>query len=338
MLEKKPEPAARYDLVTFGEAMVRLSPPNFRRLEQTASFDVFIGGAEMNVAVAASRLGLKAAYVTRLPRNPLGRMVANKCREQGVDTNHFAWCDGGRVGLYFCEFGAMPRASSVMYDRKGSAISHIEPGMVPWDEIFVGTRHFHTTGITPALSPSAAAVTREALDAARKAGISTSVDLNYRAKLWSEEEARAYMTELMQFTDILITTEEDTYRVFKIRGSDYKEVAEKLTDRFGFRAVAITLRENITIWRNRWTVMAYADGKFYEDKTYELEIVDRLGGGDSFAAGFLYGYLKGDLDLAVRYGNAYAALKHSMPGDFHWGTLEEVEKLATAASGLRIER
>lgn len=338
MAAKKTESAARYDLVTFGEAMLRLSPPHFRRLEQTPCFDVCVGGGEMNVAVAASRLGLRAAYVTRLPRNPLGRMVENKCREQGVDTGHVVWCDSGRVGLYFCEFGAMPRASSVLYDRRGSAISHIEPGMVAWDEIFAETRHFHTTGITPALSATAAATTREALAAARKAGISTSVDLNYRAKLWSEEEACAYMTELMQFTDILITTEEDTFRVFKIKGSDYKEVAEKLTDRFGFQVVAITLRENITIWRNRWTVMAYADGQFYEDKTYELEIVDRVGGGDSFAAGFLYGFLKDDLALGVRYGNAYAALKHSISGDLNWGTLEEVEKLAASAAGLRIER
>jgi 2-dehydro-3-deoxygluconokinase len=292
----------------------------------------------MNVAVAASRLGLDVAYVTRLPRNPLGRMVENKNREQGVDTSHVVWADSGRVGLYFCEFGAMPRTSSVLYDRAHSAVSQIEPGMVPWDEIMAGTRHFHTSGITPALSPSAAATTREALEAARKAGTSTSVDLNYRAKLWSEDEANECMTDLMQFTDILITTEEDTWRVFKIKGEDYKEVAKSLVERFGFKVVAITLRENISIWRNRWTVMAYADGKFYEDKTYELEIVDRVGGGDSFAAGFLYGYLQDDLQMGVTYGNALAALKHSIPGDLNWGTLEEVKKLVASAGGLRIER
>jgi len=328
----------KLDLVTFGEAMLRLSPPDFRRLEQTQSFDVCVGGGEMNVAVAASRLGLDVAYVTRLPRNPLGRMVENKNREQGVDTSHIVWADSGRVGLYFCEFGAMPRTSSVLYDRAHSAVSQIEPGMVPWDDIMAGARHFHTSGITPALSPSAAATTREALEAARKAGTSTSVDLNYRAKLWSEDEANECMTDLMQFTDILITTEEDTWRVFKIKGEDYKEVAQALVERFGFKVVAITLRENISIWRNRWTVMAYADGEFYEDKTYELEIVDRVGGGDSFAAGFLYGWIQDDIQMGVRYGNALAALKHSIPGDLNWGTLEEVKRLAASTGGLRIER
>ncbi|HIC95550.1 TPA: sugar kinase, partial [Candidatus Bipolaricaulota bacterium] len=228
----------KYDLVTFGETMIRLSPPNFKRLEQTESLNVTVGGSELNVAVAAQRLGLKAAYITRLPRNPLGRMIANKAQEHGVDTSYIVWTEGDRVGLYFVEFGANPRPSSVLYDRANSAISKIKPGEVPWGEIFRETRLFHTSGITPALSPSAAEVTREAVRAAKEAGIKVSIDLNYRARLWSQEEARKTMSELMGYTDILLTTEEDTERVFGITGKDYTEVARRLAEEFGLDIVA----------------------------------------------------------------------------------------------------
>jgi len=293
----------------------------------------------MNVAVAASRLGLSAAYVTRLPKNPLGRMIRNAARLHGVDTSHIVWSDGDRAGLYFMEYGAAPRRSAVLYDRKNSAISRISPGEVRWADIFSKTKLFHTSGITPALSSSAAEVTREALSAARAAGIITSIDLNYRSKLWSEAEAQACMTGLMEFTDVLITTEEDTYRVFKIEGGDYNEVAEKLHSRFGFKVVAITLRQNISVWKNNWTAVAYDGERFYDDQTYELEIVDRVGGGDSFTAGFLYCYLtKGDIQAGVRYGNACCALKHSCPGDLNWCTLEEVESLIAGAGRMRIDR
>src|SRR5436305_10415988 len=168
-----------YDVITFGEAMVRLSPPNFRRLEQASSVDVQVGGAELNTAVAVARLGRSAAWVSRLTRNPLGRFIANKAREAGVDTEHVVWTDEDRVGLYFLEFGAAPRASSVLYDRRGAAIAGIRPGMVTWATVFAGARWFHVTGITPALSTGAAETTREALQAARAAGLRTSIDLNY---------------------------------------------------------------------------------------------------------------------------------------------------------------
>lgn len=319
-----------YDLVTFGETMIRLSPPDFKRLEQTEALNVTVGGSEMNVAVAARRLGLKTAFVTRLTQNPLGRMIANKAREHGVDTSHIIWTDKDRVGLYFVEFGANPRPSSVLYDRANSAISKTGPGEIDWRSIFQEARLFHTSGITPALSPSAAEATKEAVKAAKDAGIQVSIDLNYRAKLWSQEEARKTMTELMEHTDILLTTEEDTERVFGIRGKDYHEVAGKLAEEFDLDVAAITVRENISVWRNRWTAIAYADGTFYDDISYELEIVDRVGGGDSFTAGFLYGYLTGDVEKGVRYGNALAALKHSIPGDLNWSTLEEVEGLLQA--------
>src|SRR5713101_2552415 len=178
-----------YDLITFGEAMVRLSPPGWRRLEQARSLDVQVGGAELNTAVALARLGRRAAWVSRLTDNPLGRLIANQAREAGVGTEHVLWTADDRVGLYFLEFGAAPRASSVLYDRKGAAIAGIQPGLVDWRAVFAGARWFHVTGITPALSAGAAETTREALQAARAASVRTSIDLNYRAKLWSQADA-----------------------------------------------------------------------------------------------------------------------------------------------------
>src|SRR6059058_5622983 len=178
-----------YEVITFGEAMVRLSPPNFRRLEQAASLDLQVGGAELNTAVGVARLGHTAAWVSRLTNNPLGRLIANRAREAGVSTEHVVWTDEDRVGVYFLEFGAAPRASSVLYDRKQSAIANIRPGMVNWQAAFAGARWFHVTGITPALSPTATETTREALQAARAAGLQVSIDLNYRAKLWTPQEA-----------------------------------------------------------------------------------------------------------------------------------------------------
>src|SRR5207245_4886992 len=211
------------DVVTFGEAMVRLVPPHFERLEQTRSLDVQIGGGELNVAVGTSRLGLKSTWVSRLPKNALGRLLENRVRQTGVDTSHLIWSDEGRVGLYFVEFGAAPRPSSVLYDRPHSAISAIRPGEVDWKRVFTGVKWFHTSGITPALSESAAGVTLEALKAAREAGITVSYDLNYRGKLWPPDKAQAVQEPLMQYVDVLITTEEDTSVVFKIKAADKTE-------------------------------------------------------------------------------------------------------------------
>jgi 2-dehydro-3-deoxygluconokinase len=342
------------EVVTFGEAMIRLSPPHFQRLEQAATLDVQVGGGELNVAVGVSRLGLTSTWVSRLPQNSLGRLAENRARQAGVDTSHIVWTsDGGsRMGLYFLEFGAAPRPSAVLYDRRNSAISAIRPGEVDWKRVMEGACWFHTSGITPALSESAAAVTREALQAARQAGLTVSYDLNYRGKLWTPDQAQAVQEPLMEFVDVLITTEEDTNVVFKIKAEGkagtqafeqvsaepYKEVAQRLQQKFSFKAVAITLRENPLVWRNTWTAIAYADGKFYQDVKYELEIVDRLGGGDSFSAGFIYGRLaKNSYQDAVRYGTAFSALKHTMPSDFNWATLAEVESLLKGG-GLRVAR
>jgi len=325
------------ELVTFGEAMVRLSPPSFQRLEQTTSLDVKVGGAELNVAVTAQRLGLQTAYVTRLTENPLGRMVVNKAREHGVDTSHVLWTKDDRVGLYFTEFGASPRPNTVLYDRRDAAIARIAPGMIDWRAVFAEARWFHTSGITPALSASAAAATIEAVKAAKRAGLKVSIDLNYRARLWSQDQARAVMTEIMSDTDVLITTEEDTERVFGITGKDYEDVARTLAKRFGLEAVTITLRETPSVWRNTWGAIVYAGGEIHRSPILDLELVDRVGAGDSFAGGFVFGYLKGGPAMGVRYGVAVSALKQTNPGDLCWATLDEVERTLNDGS-LRIVR
>lgn len=325
------------DVITFGETMIRLAPPNYLRLEQAPLLEVNVGGAEWNVAVDLSRLGISVGWVSRLTDNPLGRIINNKGREQGVDTSHVLWTKGDRVGIYFVEFGATPRPSSVLYDRRNSAISQIKPGEVNWEEVLRGAKWFHTSGITPALSPGAAQVTAEALKTAKKAGCKVSYDLNYRARLWTTEEARKCQEPLMEYVNVLISTEEDTKKVLGISADNYREVAKQLAEKFNFEVVCITLREDISVLRNRWTAIAYSAGKIYDDRTYDVEIVDRVGAGDSFTAGFIYGYLTGDAEKGVKYGNAYSALKHSIPGDTNWATLQEVENLIKSAS-LRISR
>jgi len=325
------------DLVTFGETMIRLSPPDFRRLEQANLLEVNVGGSELNVAVAAQRLGLGVSYVTRLTRNPLGRMVENKAREHGVDTSHIVWTDDDRVGLYFVEFGASPRANSVLYDRKDSAIARIKQGEIDWELVLHGAKLFHTSGITPALSGSAAEVTKEAVQAAKEAGLKVSIDLNYRARLWSQEKAREVMSELVDAADILITTEEDTERVFGIKKDNYEEVAKALADQFHLEVVAITLRETPSVWHNTWTAIAYADGKICRGPKFDIEVVDRVGAGDSFTGGFLFGYLDDGPAAGVRYGVAISALKQTNPGDLCWATRKEVERLLDGG-GLRIVR
>ncbi len=325
------------DVVTLGEAMMRLSPPDFHRLEQANSFDVKVGGGELNVAVGVARLGLASAWVSKLPQNPLGRMVRNKAREQGVETSHIVWSKSGRVGIYFLEFGANPRASSVVYDRANSAVSTLAPGEVDWKKAFEDCRLFHVSGITPALSKSCAETTFEAIKAAKEAGAKVSYDVNYRKKLWTPEEANACQVPMMEYVDILITTEEDTAIVFGIREKTYQEVAVKLEERFGFEVVAITLREDLSVLRNNWSTFAYANKQFHESKKYSCELVDRVGAGDAFTAGFIYGYLTGDVQKGVDYGTAHSAIKHSIPGDLNWATLEEVEAQVKGA-GSRIQR
>jgi 2-dehydro-3-deoxygluconokinase len=335
------------DLVTFGEAMVRLTPPPFQRIEQAHSFDAYVGGGELNVAVAAARLGILSRWVSRLPQNALGRMIAGKAREQGVDAQ-IQWSDHDRAGLYFAELGAAPRASSVLYDRAASAISMVRPG-IDWPTVFAGARWYHVSGITPALSESAAQVTAESLVAAKKAGLTVSYDLNYRSKLWSGEKARAVQEPFMEHVDVLITTEEDTRVVFglgadadsnfeQVDSESYADVARALEKRFDLSAVAITLRENPRVLLNSWTGIVSADGRIHRAPRYEVEVVDRIGAGDAFSAGLIVSRLENHgWEDAVRFATATSALKHSIPGDFCLVTRGEVEQLLRGAS-LRVSR
>ena len=336
------------DLVTFGEAMVRLTPPALQRLEQARSFDAYVGGGELNVAVAAARLGVASRWVSRLPENALGRMIASAARAQGVDA-HVEWTADDRAGLYFAELGAAPRASGVLYDRAHSAISKLKPGAIDWPAVFEGARWFHVSGITPALSEAAAKVTGESLVAAKKAGLTVSYDLNYRSKLWSPEKARAVQEPLMEHVDILITTEEDTRVVFgvgaeakdnfeRVDAESYAQVARTLESRFDFRAVAVTLRENPRVLLNGWSAIIAAEGKIHRAPRYEVEVVDRIGAGDAFSAGLIVSCLENrGWDEAVRFATAISALKHSIPGDFCLVTRGEVDQLLKGAS-LRVSR
>ncbi len=325
-----------YDVVTLGETMLRLAPPDFKRLEQAQTYNVTAGGSESSTAVGIARMGLKVAWVSKLPKSPLGRFIANKIREHGVDTSHIVWVDEGRVGVYFLEFGSTPRASQVIYDRKNSAISTLTADEIDWKPIFEGTKLFHTSGITPALSKNCAEATAKAISEARAAGCMVSFDMNYRTKLWSPEEARACLSELLEQVNILITTRQDTARVFGLEGT-HEELARQLRDMFGFDIVAVTLREPVTVQTGKWTSMVLADDKIYRGKVYDLEIIDRVGSGDSFTAGFLYGYLTGDAEKGIAYGDAMAALKHTFPGDITWVTEEEVLD-QIKGQGARIKR
>jgi 2-dehydro-3-deoxygluconokinase len=317
-------------LVTFGEAMVRFSPPALQRLEQASTLEASVGGSELNVAVLAARLGVASRWVSRLPDNALGRMVESRAREQGVDAR-VEWTADGRVGLYFVEIGGA-RISSVLYDRAGSAISRITPGSIEWASVFAGARWYHVSGITPALSDGAARVTAESLAAAKRAGLTVSYDLNYRGKLWSAKQARAAQEPLLEHVDVLTTTAEDARVVFDMGGDDPSEVARALQQRFAVSAVAITLRDNAL------AAVIAADGKVYSAPRFEVESVDPIGAGDAFCGGLIVSRLEHrGWDDAVRFATATAALKHTIPGDFCVVTRREVDELLRSAS-LRVSR
>ena len=319
------------DVVTFGEAMVRYTPPGFQRLEQARSLDVYVGGAELNVAAGAARLGLATRWVSRLTDNALGRMIAGRAREQGVDVAT-EWTRDDRVGAYFVELGASPRAATVLYDRAGSAMSRVAPGVIDWASAFQGARWFHTSGITPALSESAAATVEEALTAAKKAGLTVSYDLNYRAKLWSAERAGEVQEPLMRQVDVLIASEETARTVFGVGE------AQKLQEGLGVGVVALTQRKDAGAWSQEFSAVVHADGVVHRGPTFHMAVVDPIGAGDAFVAGLIFGKLRcNDWHKAVQYGTALAALKHTVPGDFSQATLDEVEALLSGGT-LRVQR
>ena len=345
------------DLVTFGEAMVRLTSPDNMRLEQTSTLYMNVGGAELNVAVNGSRLGLHTAWVSRLVDNWSGRLIRNKGRELGVDMSHVVWVpfDGigfERNGFYHVELGAGPRASNVAYDRGYTAISKIQPGEVDWKSVFRDCRWFHLSGITPALSESAALTSLEALQTACANGVTTSYDLNYRARLWSPERAQAVNHKMVEHVRVLIGNEEDFEKALGIKAEgttdsyselnpeSYKSVAERVAERYtNVEIIGTTLRAAKTGWLNDWRALLFDGDAFYTSRVYEnLEIVDRVGGGDSFSAGLIYGLLNGKHPQeTVDFAGAYSAIAHTFPGDFNWATAEEAEK-AVKAGSVRISR
>jgi 2-dehydro-3-deoxygluconokinase len=337
-------------VVTLGEIMMRLSTPGFERFVQSNSFDVTYGGGEANVAVALANYGLDAAFVTKVPDNALGQAAINHIRRYGVDTQFIAR-GGNRLGIYFLETGASMRASQVIYDRAGASIAEAGIDDFDFDKIFDGVSWFHTTGITPALSDKAAELTEAALKAAKAKGITTSIDLNYRKRLWTKEKARKVMTALCSYVDVCIGNEEDadTTLGFKAEGTDvtkghlhldgYKSVFQQMQDKFGFKYIASTLRESHSASDNGWSALVYNGNDFYHTKQYEVRIVDRVGSGDSFASGFIYGLVSGmQMNEAAEFGVAASALKHTIPGDLNHATLSEVRELMKGDGSGRVQR
>jgi 2-dehydro-3-deoxygluconokinase len=338
------------DIVTFGEIMLRLSPPGYQRFLQSPAFEATFGGGEANVAVSLARFGRSAAFVTKLPKNAIGDAALAELRRHGVDVSRIAR-GGERVGIYYCEKGASQRASKVVYDRKHASISECQAADFDWAAIFAGASWFHFTGITPALSPETAAACMAACVEAKRLGLTVSCDLNYRKNLWTPAQADQGMRPLMKHVDYLIANEEDAEKVFgvkaegtdvstgKISRSGYEGVAKKLTEAFGFKGVAITLRESVSASDNGWGGMFYSQGRPSFSKAYQVRIVDRVGGGDSFAAGLIYALMAGrDPQASVELAAAASCLKHSIEGDFNLVSLEEAEALSGGSGSGRVER
>ncbi len=336
-------------LVTFGEIMLRLTPPENKRFIQADKFNVIYGGGEANVAVSAANYGLDAHFVSKLPENPLGQAALNELRRFGVKTNYIA-LGGKRLGIYFCESGASQRSSNVIYDRAHSAIAEAKPEDFAWEEIFAEADWFHVTGITPALSSQMADITIGAVKKAQELGVKVSCDLNYRAKLWSQEEAKEVMTEVMKYVDVCIANEEDAEMTFGIKsGSDieagniniegYRDVAQQLIEKFDLELVGSHLRVSHNASLNDWVVVLYDGDNFVKSQQYQIHIVDRVGGGDSFAGALIYAQLTGkNLQETVEFGAAASALKQSIPGDFNHMTLDEVEATAEGPASGRVKR
>ncbi len=327
-------------VVTFGEIMMRLAPTGYLRLTQTKELEMTFGGGEANVAVDIANLGNEAKFITKLPDNDVAKTCVRELRKNGVDVSNITY-GGDRIGIYFCEKGASQRASKVIYDRANSAIALASKEDFDWDKIFEGADWFHFTGITPALGDNVAEITLEACKAAKAKGVKISCDLNFRIKLWTREKAGKVMAEFMPYIDVLIANEEDAADVFGIHADKtditkgeidrdgYISVAKQLTDRFGFGKVAITLRESISASDNNWSAMLYSDGEAKFSKKYKMHIVDRVGGGDSFGSGLIYGLTNGYSDQdALEFAVAASCLKHSIEGDFNIVTADEVKALA----------
>ena len=341
-------------VVTFGEIMLRLAPPEFQRFTQARSFEAVYGGGEANVAVSLANYGKTVDFVTRLPKNDLGEACINTLRGFGVGTGFIAR-GGERIGIYFLETGVAQRASKVIYDRAGSSFATIQPGSIDWKAVFDDADWFHWTGITPAVSQGAAEVCREAIVAARELGLTVSTDLNYRAKLWKwGKTAGEVMGDLVSLCDVALGNEEDAEKVFgiqaphsdvtsgKVESGHYRTVCEELARRFpALKVISITLRGSLSASHNTWSGVLWKAGQFYTAPIYDIiPIVDRVGGGDAFMGGLIYGLRNypADLQKALDFATAAACLKHSILGDFNAVSVAEVETLMAGDASGRVSR
>lgn len=337
-------------VITFGEIMMRLNPEGYLRFVQADKYVSTFAGAEANVAVSLANYGLDAAFVTKLPEHEIGQAAVNSLRKFGVDTSLIVR-GGERVGIYYCEKGASQRASKIIYDRAYSAIATARSEDFDWNKIFDGACWFHFTGITPALSDGVAEICLAALKEAKKRGITVSCDLNFRKKLWSKEKAGEIMSKICLYVDYCIANEEDAKDVFGIEADDtdintgklnqngYITVAKKLTEKFGFKGVAITLRESLSASDNNWSGMLFTKGEAVFSKKYAVHIVDRVGGGDSFGAGLIYSLISGfEPQKAIDFAVAASCLKHSIEGDYNMVSVKEVEALAGGNASGRVQR
>ena len=340
-------------IVTFGEIMLRLSPPGCRRFVQARSLDVIFGGGEANVAASLANFGLPVEYITRLPANDIGDACLNFVRQFGMGTRHIVR-GGDRLGIYFLEMGSAQRSSKVIYDRAGSALAAIGPGMVDWEQAFSDADWFHWTGITPAISEGAAVACLEGVKTAKEMGLTVSCDLNYRSKLWKwGKNPSEVMPDLVHLCDVAVGNEEDADKVFGIRATEadvtggqveaeaYFYVCDELVRRFpNLGTVAITLRGSLSASHNTWSAVLWNQGKVLTAPRYDvIPIVDRVGGGDSFVAGLIYGLRNYEgLQEALNFATAASCLKHTIWGDFNLASVAEIEKLAQGDVSGRVVR
>ena len=338
-------------IVLFGELMMRLSTKRHERLVQAREFDVFYSGAEANLGVALAGYGVDSHIVSSVPDNAVGEACLHYLRQFNLKLEHVQK-KGSRLGIYFVETGASQRPSTFLYNRTGSSITELRPGDINWDDIFKDKHWFHFTGITPALSESVAELTKEAVVAARRHGLMVSCDLNFRRKLWSKEKARLVLTELMKNVTMLFTNEEEAAMIFGIEARDsnvsagkvsrhgYEDVATQLLEMFGLKYVSISLRESISATVNGWSGMLYDGRNFYTSRKYHIDhIVDRVGGGDAFSAGVIYGLLtQQSLQETVEFAAAASCLKHTIQGDFNLVSFDEILTLMGGDGSGRIQR
>ena len=337
-------------VITFGEVMLRLTAPDFLRFSQTNQMIATYGGSEANVAVSLANFGIPTEFVTRLPDNAVARACIASLRANGLGTEGIVF-GGKRMGLYFLESGAAFRNSNVVYDREGSSFATLRPGMIDWEKIFSDAGWFHWSGITPAISDKAAELTRLACEAAKRHGVTVSVDLNFRKKLWTKEKAQSVMKPLMKYVDVCIGNEEDAELCLGFKpdadvesghtdAEGYKEIFRRMSEEFEFSYVISTLRESFSASHNGWKAMIYNGKEFYVSKHYDIDpIVDRVGGGDSFSGGIIHGLLtKPTQGEALEFAVAASALKHTVSGDFNLVSVAEVEVLAGGDASGRVQR